>query len=322
MFQTLQNTISIRFQLVPDGPIQVRAQSVGLDPGVADMEFQRTHREGGSTVFLAGSGLKGVLRSHAERLLRSNERHACDPTVTKNYEAGAACGSFRLNDPSRKDRTKRPHNGQCGACFTFGSLHLAGRFRIGDAYPSKGLEKETNLTEVRTGVGIDRRSQGAQKGVLYDSEVVVRGGFDVRLQGENFSLWQAGLVFAVLEDLNVGLIRIGGGKARGLGAVKVVGLTAELGFLDRSDGKLTGARAMGSPADDYGLPATDEIAAPPGGMASRRGLFRTMTYESSSSPSNTSAPVEGAESSGTVEALARALVDGPLARYLTRPGGR
>ncbi|HBL25934.1 MAG TPA: CRISPR-associated protein, partial [Acidobacteria bacterium] len=60
MFQTLQNTVKIEFRIIPDGPLLVRAQAVGLDPGVADMEFQRTHRNGRSTVFLAGSGLKGV----------------------------------------------------------------------------------------------------------------------------------------------------------------------------------------------------------------------------------------------------------------------
>src|SRR4051812_21926116 len=97
MFQTLQNTIRISFTLEPDGPILVRAQTVGLDPGVADMEFQRTHRNGRSTVFLAGSGLKGVIRSHAERLLRSRGLYACDPTLTKatGGRQDVACGSLR-----------------------------------------------------------------------------------------------------------------------------------------------------------------------------------------------------------------------------------
>src|SRR4051794_36788697 len=54
MFRTLQNTASLQLTLVPDGPILVRAQSVGIDPGLADMEFQRTRRDGQSTVFLAG----------------------------------------------------------------------------------------------------------------------------------------------------------------------------------------------------------------------------------------------------------------------------
>lgn len=307
MFQTLQNTMHVKFNLIPDGPVLVRAQTVGLDPGVADMEFQRTHREGRSTVFLAGSGLKGVIRSHAERLLRSSGLHACDPTVTRAREdgVGAACGSLRKDDPHRLDPKLRPHAGQCAACFTFGSLHLSGRFRVGDAYPVKGLEDQTNLTEVRTGVGIDRRSQAAQRGVLYDSEVVVRGGFEVRLQGENYSLWQAALILATLEDLDAGVVKIGGCKARGMGTVKVADLHVELGFLNRAQGKLTGIRSVASSKEDYALADVDQVDAPTEGKAAVRGLFLTVTYEGDA-----------------VKTLTEQLVAGALKSYLGRGEAR
>lgn len=281
MFQTLQNTIHLSFTLEPNGPILVRAQTVGLDPGVADMEFQRTHRNGRSTVFLAGSGLKGVIRSHAERLLRSRGLYACDPTLTKYSpeRQDFACGSRRKDDYRLRDARSFPYNGQCSSCFTFGSLQLAGRFRVADAYPSEKQHDETNITEVRTGVGIDRRSQSAQRGVLYDTEVVVRGGFEVTIQGENFSLWQAGLVLATLEDLNAGILRIGGCKARGMGSVLVTNLRVVLGFLDRDLGKLTGVRKIGSSEAEYALPETDQVDSPEGGKPDQRGLFRTVLYE-------------------------------------------
>jgi CRISPR-associated RAMP protein (TIGR02581 family) len=293
MFRTLQNTVSIDVTLVPDGPIIVRAQSVGLDPGPADMEFQRTRRNGRPTVFLAGSGLKGVLRSHSERLLRSAGRWACDPTQTKDPNI---CGKKKeLGEPQRD----YPHAGQCSACFTFGSLNLAGRFRIGDAYPAPGTEAAANQTEVRTGVGIDRRSQAAATGVLYDSEVVVGGGFRTRVNGENFSLWQLGLILAALQDLDSGLVRVGGAKARGMGSVRVEDWSVELGFLNQAAGKITGARQMSDDKWRYGLPENDELAAPAGGNESRRGIFRTLRYEGK-----------------TVPALASALIQGPLQRYL------
>jgi CRISPR-associated protein Csm3 len=262
MFRTLQNIVSIDVNLVPDGPILVRAQSVGIDPGPADMEFQRTHRDGKSTVFLAGSGLKGVLRSHAERLLRSSGRFACDPTQTRDE---SSCGRKRIGPPQPPNY---PHAGQCGACFTFGSLALAGRFRIGDAYPVKGSEEAANRTEVRTGVGIDRRSQAAAQGVLYDAEVVVGGTFGARISGENFSLWQLALVLAALQDLGGGLLRIGGAKARGMGAVRLGDWSVDLGFVKLATGKLAGARQVESDEGRYGLPSDDELAAPAGGRAS------------------------------------------------------
>ena len=154
-------------------------------------------------------------------------------------------------------------------------------------------------------MGIDRRSQSAQRGVLYDTEVVVRGGFDVRIQGENFSLWQAGLVLSTLEDLNAGLVRIGGCKARGMGSVFVKGLKVELGFLDRTSDKLTGARRIASSEADYALPEADQIKALEGGEPGERGLFRTISYKGDN-----------------VSRLVNALIAGPLESHLRRFGGR
>ncbi|MES1244634.1 MAG: RAMP superfamily CRISPR-associated protein [Acidobacteriota bacterium] len=293
MFQTLQNTAKIAVTLIPDGPLLVRAQSVGIDPGIADMTFQRTHRDGRSTVFLAGSGLKGVLRSHCERLLRTAGHFACDPTKIK--EDPASCGKDHA--PS----SAYPHNGQCPACFTFGSLKLAGRFRVGDAYPVAGLEEITNRTEVRTGVGIDRKSQASSRGVLYDSEVVVSGGFRAEISGENYSLWQLGLILAALQDLGSGFVRIGGGKARGMGSVKLQDWRVDLGFLNQDAGSITGARTASTGENPYRFTERDSLACPEGAGEGRSGLFRTVRVEGDG-----------------VETLVSALVAGPVQRYLGR----
>lgn len=296
MFKTLQNTVSLDFTLVPDGPILVRAQSSGIDPGVADMEFQRTVRDGRRTVFLAGSGLKGVLRSHCERLLRSSELFACDPTKTK--WPTESCG--RQDDKASLDPKKYRHHRQCPACFTFGSLKLAGRFRVGDAYPLAESEAAANRTEVRAGVGINRQSQAAQTGVLYDTEVVVGGGFQVRLQGENFSLWQLGLVLAALQDLDAGLVRIGGGKARGMGSVRLSALALEMRFFNRKTGWLTGVVPEPGDAGKYGLPPQDELRLPEGLDDLAVGLCRTVAYRDE----------------GLTGTLPQTLIEGPLQAYL------
>jgi CRISPR-associated RAMP protein (TIGR02581 family) len=294
MFRTLQNLADLRVTLRPDGPLLVRAQSVGIDPGLADMEFQRTHRDGKNTVFLAGSGLKGVLRSHCERLLRSAHRFACDPTKVREP---STCGARKESDPP--DPVRYPHALQCAACFTFGSLKMAGRFRIADAYPAEGEMEAANRTEVRTGVGIDRKSQAASPGVLYDTEVVVGGAFELRIGGENFSLWQLGLVLAALDHLDSGLVRIGGAKARGMGTVTLEDWSVGLGFLDDHAGTLTGARPLEPDDQRYRLPADDVLDAPPGFELEDRGLFRGLRYRGD--------PARG---------LATALINGPLTTYL------
>jgi len=292
MFQTIQNTAKIGLTLVPNGPLLVRAQSVGIDPGIADMAFHRSHRNGKSTVFLAGSGLKGVLRAHCERLLRTAGHFVCDPTQTRNR---AICGKRDDREPSSQDY---PHNGQCPACFTFGSLKLAGRFRIGDAYPMEGLEEITNRTEVRTGVGIDRKSQAASHGVLYDMEVVVSGAFQVQISGENFSLWQLGMILSALQDLHSGVFSIGGGKARGMGSVLLQNWVVDLGFLNQEAGKITGARPT-EPRNNYHLVTGDVLDSPPPTKVDRLGLFRALHFENDSAL-----------------ALASALINGPLRNHL------
>ena len=301
MFQTLQNAFSIEFTLVPEGPVLVRAQSVGLDPGLADMEFQRTSRNGKRTVFLAGSGLKGVIRSHVERLLRSAGRFACDPTDTRN-EASCGHNKRRLGQGTGPER---PHAGQCGACFTFGSLKLAGRFRIGDAFPVDDVWDETNLTEVRAGVGIERKSQGAASSVLYDAEVVVRGGFSARMTGENFSLWQAAVILQALADLDDGFVQIGGCKSRGMGTVKVHDPRLVFRFLNQDEGFLTGAQK--EKGLDYCLPENDrlEVQEPSGqegGSVKKEhhGIFRSVTY-----------------SGAAVAQLRRQLMAGPFREYVS-----
>ena len=300
MFNTLTNSARIDFTLVPAGPLLVRASTSGLDPALADQEFQRTWHQGRSTVYLPGSGLKGALRSHCERLLRAAGRFACDPTS----RGQDACHQRTLPPAGTATDPDHPHANQCPACFTFGSLQLAGRFRAADAYPPEELWEATNRTEVRTGVGLDRRTQAPVPGALFDLEAVVDGGFRASLGGESFSLWQLGLVLAALADLDAGLLQLGGGKSRGMGTVRVRDAAIELRFLDRAQGQLCGARRHALDAHDYGLPENDVLPAGDGAEEGQSGLFRTVGYRGDA-----------------VAGLGERLASGPLARYLGLGGG-
>lgn len=290
MFTSFQNHARLRFRLVPRGPLLVRSGEASLDPALAEMEFQRTTHEGRRTVFLAGSGLKGAIRAHCERLLRSAGQFACDPTKVEDNDT---CGNEESPTRSPADY---PFDSQCAGCFTFGSLNSAGRFRVDDAFPGKDVWEETNRTERRTQVGLDRKSQSASTGALFDLEVVVSGGFDVTVSGENFSLWQLGLVLQALEDLDLGLFQIGGLKSRGMGTVGIENLDLDLRTLGGQTGKLAGLR---NAPGRYQLPDKDEIDLPSGSEETRAGLFREIHVESEA-----------------VGDLRRRLVEGPLTRFL------
>jgi CRISPR-associated RAMP protein (TIGR02581 family) len=213
MFRASHNHVSIEVQLAPVGPILVRSGKAGHDPLRPDVAAIRTQHARGETVYLPGSGLKGVLRSQAERILRANGRSACDP-----FALDSDCNKRRDQQPPEVFRTS------CSACRTFGSTRVAGRLRIGDAYPTEATWADANRTEVRNGVGIERRTQAAAQGVLYDMEVVTRGVFTARIDLENFELWQLALLLQVLADLDAGFVQVGGMKSRGLGTVQVAAM--------------------------------------------------------------------------------------------------
>jgi len=299
MFSSFQNAVEIRFRLEPTGPLLVRSGVVTLDPAVAEMEFQRTVRNGRSTVFLAGSGLKGALRAHCERLLRSAGKFACDPGRTKDPRTHQKLESTCFNRSLDQSDLDHPFAGQCAACFTFGSVNVAGRFRADDAFPADAAWEETNRTEARTQVGLDRASQAPSQGALYNVEAVVGGGFDVRVCGENFTLWQLGLVLQAIDDLHHGLFHLGGCKSRGMGRVEVAEPKVTLHLID-GNGTLRGAQKHEGDEGDYALPAEPPLTLPAAGQEATRGLFRTTTFA-------------GDE---PVSSLRSSLVAGPLRTFL------
>jgi CRISPR/Cas system CSM-associated protein Csm3 (group 7 of RAMP superfamily) len=214
MHKRLFNEAGIRFTIIPTGPILIKASEGGADPTRPDMEFVRTHYAGHSDVpYLPGSSLKGVLRAHCERIVRTLDRDqgarplACDP-----LDGRESCSS-RLE--GRTLTGEQAHARSCFICQFFGNTSLAGHLRTADAYP-----KDVNAvrTEERDGVAIDRVFGSVAVGP-FQLEVVTQGEFETRLYLKNFTIAQLGLIGLALRDLKAGRVGLGFGKSRGLGAV-------------------------------------------------------------------------------------------------------
>ncbi len=221
MFRESLNHLSLTFRLIPKGPVLIKSgREAGADPTLVDMNFVRTHRYGfdAPTVFIPGSSLKGVLRSYAERVLRTTlgegtgPKHCCNPFDERSF-----CGK-RLE---KEEDTAARYRESCPACRIFGNTVVGGRLSAADAYPPAEVIGTTNATEQRDGVAIDRIKGGALDGGLFTLEVVTRGAFESTLQLENFELWQVGLLAIALRDLGTGVCPIGFGKTRGLGQMEV-----------------------------------------------------------------------------------------------------
>ncbi len=269
MLKQLVNECVIELAIRPDGPILIKS---GIETvSGPDMAFVRTWRDGELQAYLPGSSLKGVLRSHAERIARTfGETKACDP-FSKNGPT-MFCGHRFETRKQRFNEGKALGNTtvyaqSCPICRLFGSTWYGGRLATADAY----AEGRMPGTEQRDGVGIDRFTGGAARGAKFELEVVTSGTFVTTLHIRNFELWQLGLAGFLLQDLKDGLIRVGMGKSRGLGKVRGKVRSIRVDFLGPQapapqNGQLA-LKGMGSlihedMARAYGIVQPDEVTVP------------------------------------------------------------
>ena len=211
MHKQIVNELRLDFVIEPQGPISIKSgRAAGADPTLLDMNFVRTdHGDLGTTVYLPGSSLKGVLRSHAERIARTLGLRCCDPL------GDGSCG--RRLEGREGLSSPQKYAELCTICRLFGHTVQASHLCISDAYPQTPILR----TERRDGVAIDRVS-GAVAGGPFSLEVVTEGRFATQLSLHNFQLWQVGLLAIALRDLERGRVPIGFGKSRGLGRVTVL----------------------------------------------------------------------------------------------------
>ncbi len=245
MHKRLLNEAILDFNIIPDGPILVKAGETGADPTRPDMEFVRTWHNGKRVVYLPGPSLKGVIRSHCERIVRTvGEGRSCNPVVKEESCVGQ-------NGLKQEHDGKHVHSRSCFICQMFGNTVLAGRVRTKDAYP---VNPDDIRTEERNGVAIDRVFGSVAVGP-FQMEVVTAGEFETRIAIRNFTIAQLGLLALALRDLKLGRVGIGFGKSRGLGHVTLEWGTLTLRYTrppqDRR--RLDGvACLLDSEAEEYG----------------------------------------------------------------------
>lgn len=179
------------------------------------MEFVETYYADGKSIYLPGSGLKGAIRAHAERIIRtvgSDKKPSNNNTIWANDPVNDKYDY--LKDLSAPDIYKN-------SSFTdqiFGNTEIASRFRVEDAYP---INPTQIRLEERNGVAIDRVFGSVAVGP-FNYQVCTAGEFKTKLHLKNFTLAQLGLIGLVLRDLNDGWFGLGFAKSRGLGTVKVI----------------------------------------------------------------------------------------------------
>src|SRR6266704_881471 len=232
MLKKLLNEAFCTLRITTTGPLLIKSGHASVSG--PDMTPVLTWRNGKQEVFLPGSSLKGVFRSHLEKIVCSlkprvvcypfegNEDKQADVQQRQQYFRDSCGGMFnqyakRGEDNRRRleEHTDLVYAASCPTCRLFGSTGFIGRLAISDAY----LVGDAVL-ERRDGVGIDRLTGGASHGAKFELEVVSQGvEFATTISLRNFEVWQLGMLFLVVHDMEDKLIRIGSGRSRGLGSI-------------------------------------------------------------------------------------------------------
>jgi CRISPR/Cas system CSM-associated protein Csm3 (group 7 of RAMP superfamily) len=184
------------------GPLRVGSGKPAEATGGDGQKVTPMFRDGDRYI-LPGTGLKGLLRSRAEFILRSV---GLRPT------------------PCMDQRCR-----QCWTCKVFG--HAGGQDVTTKAVGARALVRVTDATVSdpvpvqRQHVAIDRFTGGARDGLLYTVDALEGGTFTVivepfadDLAADTMTRIRA-ILRLVLEDLNDGIAGVGAGVAHGYGSV-------------------------------------------------------------------------------------------------------
>lgn len=102
----------------------------------------------------------------------------------------------------------------------FGSPWIASKFQVRDL--TIVSDSWFGQYQERDGVAIDRDTETAADGKLYDFQVVPAATqFDFKAVVENAEPWELGLLMIGLHQFETEQIPLGGGRSRGLGVVKL-----------------------------------------------------------------------------------------------------
>ena len=197
---------------------------------------------------IPGSSFKGALRSRLESFLRGiDESLAANPamesewavpfqTIKDNQGNVVKVGLTQLKEDadkrfrnapgkeSKKDKwlTEQLIERTDLASLVFGSPWIASKFQVCDLTIYQPEENWFGQYQERDGVSIDRDTETAADGKLYDFQVVPAGTpFHFKAVVEYAEEWELGLLMIGLHQFESQQIPLGGGRSRGLGVVEL-----------------------------------------------------------------------------------------------------
>lgn len=218
MFDTFKNRLEITGKLTTITALRISAgrstEPIGTDlPVIKDALGQP---------LIPGSSFKGAMRSRLESFLRgidpSFAEYPADFTTTnRNNEVKDLKEKYKNNDFQLTENLVEMTD---LISRLFGSPWIASKFQIRDL----NVVPDTwfGQYQERDGVAIDRDTETAADGKLYDFQVVPASTeFQFHAIIENAEEWELGLLMIGLHQFETQQIPLGGGRSRGLGVVKL-----------------------------------------------------------------------------------------------------
>ncbi|MBD2435568.1 CRISPR-associated RAMP protein Csx7 [Nostoc sp. FACHB-110] len=235
MFDTFKNRLEITGVLTTITALRISAgrssEPIGSDLPVI--------KDSLGNPLIPGSSFKGAMRSRLESFLRGiNPNLAANPAI----EAEWSITNDRMNGENgikkdvEKELEKYPQAERSGkrdqlltekiisetdiTSLLFGSPWIASKFQVRDltVVPDTWFGQY----QERDGVAIDRDTETAADGKLYDFQVVPAGTqFQFKAVVENAEEYELGLLMIGLHQFETEQIPLGGGRSRGLGVVKL-----------------------------------------------------------------------------------------------------
>ena len=235
MFDTFKNRLELTGTLTTVTALRISAgrstEPIGSDLPVIKDALGRP--------LIPGASFKGALRSRLESFLRGiSPDLAANPAI----EAEWPITNERLNgrngikaevEEELKHYPEKERTGRRDRLLTekmvsetdlvsllFGSPWIASKFQVRDLTVLP--EYWFGQYQERDGVAIDRDTETAADGKLYDFQVVPAGTpFEFKAVVENAEPWELGLLMIGLHQFETEQIPLGGGRSRGLGVVKL-----------------------------------------------------------------------------------------------------
>ena len=221
MFDTFKNRLEITGKLTTITALRISAgrstEPIGSDLPVIKDALGRP--------LIPGSSFKGALRSRLESFLRgivgSERKLVANPAIENEWSITAQeMKQIKQNFPDDQALTDEILKHTDLVSHLFGSPWIASKFQVRDLTVQP--DAWFGQYQERDGVAIDRDTETAADGKLYDYQVVPAATpFDFKAVVENAHDWELGLLMIGLHQFETEQIPLGGGRSRGLGVVKL-----------------------------------------------------------------------------------------------------